>query len=343
MMKRFSGCALTAALLCIVSTALAQTTSIKPVLGGFPADSGFSAGAEVSRTRIVGGVNGHVKALASVKKYLLLETGVEVPHVGQWLYFEINARYRNYPTEDFWGLGPDTPETARANYLLEDFDTAARLGTAFGRIRTGVTGGYVRIHIGPGRDEKFPSIGESLRTQPRYVHAGAYLEYKSVDSEDDPSKGGRYAAQSETFGARFQRHTIDLRKYVPITPTNRLALRIQTLFTSQSGREEIPFFMLPTAGGTDTVRGFHQYRFRDRNAMILNAEYRRPGWKFLDVVAFADAGRVFSNPGNLGLKNLHGSVGGGTRLKFGGRVFFGIDIGVGSEGSHLWFRSGHTF
>ena len=32
--------------------------------------------------------------------------------------------------------------------------------------------------------------------------------------------------------------------------------------------------MLPTIGGSDDVRGFEDFRFRDRNAVVLNAEYR---------------------------------------------------------------------
>jgi outer membrane protein assembly factor BamA len=334
--------ALILALTGVSEIAIAQTLSVRPVLGGFPADSGFSLGAEVSRTRMLGPIDGHLKAVGSVKKYALLEAGFEVPNLGYWLYLGVTTRYRNYPEEDFWGVGPDTPKSARANYLFEDFDTTAVLGTRIGRFRTGITGGFVRINTGPGREEDLPSVPESLQTQPRYGHAGLYFEYKSLDNEGDPFSGGRYGFQLDSFGTKFQRFAIDLRRFVPITKTGRMAFRIQTLFTNQSSREEIPFYMLPSAGGTDTVRGFNQYRFRDRNALVLNAEYRRPV-KFLDVVGFVDAGRVFSNPANLGLKDLHASGGVGARLKFGGRVFLGIDLAASTEGRRLWFRSGHTF
>jgi hypothetical protein len=322
---------------------VAQGVSVRPVIGGFPADSGFSLGAEVSRKRLVGPVDGRLKAVASVKKYYLLEAGFEVPHLGPWFYLGVTSRYRNHPQEDFWGLGPNTPKEARTNYLLEDVDTTAVLGTASGRVRAGVTGGFLRGNTGPGRDKKFPSLPESLHAQPRYVHIGLYFEYKSLDNESDPRTGGRYQFQPETFGSRFQRYTIDLRRFVSVTSNDRIGLRLQSLFTHQSSHQEIPFFMLPSAGGNDTVRGFNQYRFRDRNALVLNAEYRRPGFSFLDAVAFVDAGRVFSHPGNLGLTNLHTSAGLGARLKFGGRVLFGADVAFSREGARLWFRSGHTF
>jgi outer membrane protein assembly factor BamA len=101
--------------------------------------------------------------------------------------------------------------------------------------------------------------------------------------------------------------------------------------------------MLPTAGGTDNVRGFAQHRFRDRNALVLNAEYRRPLVSLLDVVLFADAGRVFPRARDFSFNRLQTAAGAGARLKFGSRVFFGIDAGFSREGAQLWFRSGHTF
>jgi len=324
-----------------VAGAKAQTLSIRPVFGGFPADAGFSAGAEISRTRMLGPIDGRVKAVASTKKYELLEAGIEVQHLGPWLYLGVTGRYRNYPEEDFWGLGPNTPETARTNYRFEDADASAVLGTAFGRIRTGVTGGYQAIHTGRGQDKQYPST--SGLSGPRYVHGGMYFEYKAVNNENDPTQGGRYNFQANAYGSRFQTYEVDLRQYFPLTATDRLAFRLQTSFTSQSSSQDTPFFMLPFAGGNDTIRGYGHYRFRDRNAMVLNGEYRRPLWKFVDMVGFIDAGRVFSNPGNLGLQHLHTTGGAGARLKLGGRVLFGFDVGVGPEGTHLWFRSGHTF
>jgi hemolysin activation/secretion protein len=149
--------------------------------------------------------------------------------------------------------------------------------------------------------------------------------------------------QWTSYNPSFQRYVVDLRRFFPITSTDRIGLRMQTVFTHSAAGEEVPFFMLPTAGGTDTVRGFNQYRFRDRNALILNSEYRRPLTGFLDLVAFADAGRVFSRSTNLGLRDLHPSAGASIRVKLGSRVFFGLDAGFSKEGGRLWFRGDHMF
>lgn len=101
--------------------------------------------------------------------------------------------------------------------------------------------------------------------------------------------------------------------------------------------------MQPTLGGSNDLRGFHQYRFRDRNRFVLNAEYRWETASFLDLVAFVDGGRVFSRPSAFGLRDMRGSLGGGARIKFRGRVLIGLDLGYSSEGVRLWVRRSHMF
>src|SRR5262245_23401649 len=118
-------CLLVVMPLVVTGIATAQQLDIKPVLGGFPADSGFSAGAEVVRTRLVGPIDGRIKAVASVKKYELLEAGGEIPYLTRSLSLKVTGRYRNYPEDDFWGLGNDTRKDQRTNYLIEDVDTTA--------------------------------------------------------------------------------------------------------------------------------------------------------------------------------------------------------------------------
>jgi Omp85 superfamily domain len=335
--------ALVAVTLMSATVATGRQLSIKPVLGGAPADSGFSAGAEVVRKGLAGPIDGRVRAVFSVKKYEVMEAAIEMPELRPWLSLNVTGRYRNLPQEDFWGLGNQTPENQRTNYLLEDFDTTAVLETVFRSFRTSISGGYVKINTGPGRDNRFPSTPESLQLAPSYTHVGATVAYETLDVPADPHKGGRYAFEWTTFLSSFQRYVIEVRRFVPITADDRIGLRAETTFTRSSAPEQIPFFMLPTAGGKDTVRGFDHYRFRDLNALVLNAEYRRPVAGFLDAVAFVDAGRVFTVAGDLGLRHLHPSAGFGARVKFGQRVFFGIELGFGPEGQRLWFRSGQMF
>ena len=55
----------------------------------------------------------------------------------------------------------------------------------------------------------------------------------------------------------------------------------------------MPFYLQPTLGGPDTLRGYRVSRFYGNNSAMANAEYRWEASPILDVVAFADGGKVF--------------------------------------------------
>jgi outer membrane protein assembly factor BamA len=326
------------------STASAQELSIRPLIGGLTADAGFALGAEVRRNKLLGPVDVRVKALGSVRKYGFLELGFEIPQlVSERLSFTVTGRYRNFPQEDFWGIGPNTKKDQRTNYLLEDVDTTGELGLTFGRFRTAANLGWTKVHIGAGHDRDVASIPQELRSPARYNHFGLSAGYDTRDETADPHKGGAYEIRWTRFLPDFQRFEAEARHFVPFGANDRLALRLRTVFTDRVSAQGAPFYLLPTVGGSGTNRGFNHYRFRDKNAMVGQAEYRHPLASIADLVVFADSGRVFAKTTDLSLRNLHSSVGTGARLKFGTRVFVGIDVAISREGARLWLRSNHTF
>jgi outer membrane protein assembly factor BamA len=325
-------------------TASAQELSIRPLIGGLTADAGFALGAEVRRNKLAGPVDVRVKALGSVRKYEFLELGFEIPQLAsEWLSFKVTGRYRNFPQEDFWGIGPNTKEDQRENYLLEDVDTTTELGLTFGRVRTAASVGRSRTHIGPGRDQSVATIPQELRAPARYNHVGMSAGYDTRDEATDPHRGGVYEIRWTRFLPDFQSFELEARRFIPLGETDRVALRLRTVFSDLVSVQGAPFYMLPTVGGSATNRGFNHYRFRDKNAMVGQAEYRHSLASIADLVVFGDSGRVFAKTTDLGLRNLHSSVGAGTRLKFGKRVFVGIDVAISREGARLWLRSNHTF
>ncbi|MBI2822274.1 MAG: BamA/TamA family outer membrane protein [Acidobacteria bacterium] len=359
MMKFAAVCLFALALLLGGDLACAQATSLRPIIGGLPADSGLSLGVELLRKRLAGPVDLRLKAIGSVKRYQFLEGAFEVARLGApWLFLELSGRYRDYPEEDFWGVGPDTLKGRRSNFRLKEVDSMAIVGAAFqSGFRAGVSGGFLQVSTGAGRDRQFPIVEKLFTSQEApaldraldYKRGGFFFEYDSLDESSDPRSGGNYAFRGTMFAVRggdrfsFRRYEIDLRQFVAMPGEDRIGLRVYTVLTDPVSGHQVPFFMQPTAGGTDTVRGFHQYRFRDRNALVLNAEYRRALAGFLDAIAFADAGRVFSRPGEFAVNGLRAAGGLGVRVKFRRRVFFGVDVGISRDGARLWIRGDHMF
>src|SRR5262249_20892258 len=76
--------------------------------------------------------------------------------------------------------------------------------------------------------------------------------------------------------------------------------------------QQVPFFDMPVLGSSRTLRGFDNFRFRDKNAVLLNLEYRYRIWPAMDWGLFVDEGQVAPRLGDLAWSGFH--TGYGVRL-----------------------------
>jgi outer membrane protein assembly factor BamA len=118
---------------------------------------------------------------------------------------------------------------------------------------------------------------------------------------------------------------------------------------------ELPYYSLPTLGGSHTLRGFIQNRFTDRASAHASAEYRvnliPRGITFSETVRIERLGlAVFYEGGTVapGLESLHDaryhdSYGFGLRMAFAREAVFRIDWGYGTEGTNFTIAFGNTF
>lgn len=118
---------------------------------------------------------------------------------------------------------------------------------------------------------------------------------------------------------------------------------------------DLPFYSLPTLGGTHTLRGYIQNRFTDRAAAHASVEYRIQliprGITFTDTIRIERIGLgVFYECGTVahGIEDLHDgrfldSYGFGLRLAFSREATFRVDFGYGDEGSNFTLAFGNSF
>ena len=200
-------------------------------------------------------------------------------------------------------------------------------------------------------EERFSPGGvPALDSQPHFRHLGAFAEVDYRRRPESGIRGGYYNLtwtryQDRTLGRyHFRRWGIDLRQFLPsLQPTATVAMRFAASFTEKGEGRQVPFFLQPTVGGGNDLRGYHQYRFRDENSVVVNLEYRWRANEVVEALAFTDAGRVFSRPGEFGLKGVRSSIGAGGRLRLGDRLLIGLDLGWSPEGLRFWFRGSQVF
>jgi len=133
---------------------------------------------------------------------------------------------------------------------------------------------------------------------------------------------------------------LDATQYIPLfNHTRVIALRGASSLTDTNSSQLVPFYLQPTLGGPDTLRGFRFQRFYGNNSVMVSGEYRWFCSPLLDVAAFADGGKVFNDWKEWNLHNLESDV--GFSLRFKGRTgnsVFNLDTGFSHEGFQIWFH-----
>jgi outer membrane protein assembly factor BamA len=332
-----------------------------PKLGSLTTGSGFAYGAGYrDRDLLVDKGTLDVWAAISTRSYWATEARLTYPRLAHnRLQLETWAAHREYPEEDFFGIGPDSRRDDHTSYAIRSNIVGARAGV---RLFPMVTAGggleYLNPRLGSGEDDRVPSIEQvftpaeapGLGESVNYLRSMAFLE---VDYRvpKNPRKGGWYRVDFSHFDDRTTgRYTVnrletDLRQFVGFLAERRVIAARLFVSTSDTGPGAVmPFYAMPTLGGNDTLRGFREYRFRGPHAILAQGEYRYEIWSGLDGALFYDAGKVANTRSDLNFRDLETNYGFGFRFNTDNAIVFRVDAGFGSrDGKHLYIVFGGVF
>jgi len=134
---------------------------------------------------------------------------------------------------------------------------------------------------------------------------------------------------------------------VPLDPGTKkhvLLGRFGLSYVNNETGSRVPFYFLPYVGGVDTIRAFHEFRFRDENALWMTAEYDLTLIKWVSVATFVDAGKAAADWQDINLTGLKHGYGFGVRVHSNRQTFARIDVGAGGgEGTRLFLKLGAAF
>jgi outer membrane protein assembly factor BamA len=339
------------------STVAAETAvgGFRPIIGDLSQQSSVGTGIEYGRSEFwKRRIDFHVNARLSARKYqkYIFEAGL--PRLFHRRFFlAVTAVQRNYPEQDFFGIGPQSKVSDRSNYALDATDISSAIGWRLTRgARLGIFAGHLSANTGRGDDPDLPSVEQvfhsrdvpGLDQQRNYRYAGTSLDFDYRDRGTDATSGGYYRFVWTYFDDAgdgkfsFRQYAAEARQYFPLLDRARvLSLRAAASLTTSNRSRQIPFFMMGTLGGSESLRGFLDGRFHDRNFLLLNAEYRWAVFTYMDAVLFADAGKVFPFAGSIGLDDLRSSYGFGARFKTPKGPLLRIEFGSSHENHRLHF------
>jgi outer membrane protein assembly factor BamA len=330
-------------------------------IGALVTGSGFAAGPEYFRDDLNDG-NLIIRATTqfSVSKYQLYDLELNLPKLAQnRAFFELHATHRNYPQMQYFGPGPDSKREGRSDFRLEDTAFSVVTGVKpISHLRLGVIGGFTEVNVGPGTDDRYanaeilysPTVAPGINHQTDFLQSGVFAQYDTRDIPGGPRSGGNYIARftynkdSDLNLHTFRKLDVELQHYIPLFNARRvIALRAKSELTYENTGQTVPFYMQPTLGGSNDLRGFRPFRFYDDNLVVFNAEYRYEVFAGLDMAVFADAGKVFRTASQLNLHDLEGAYGIGMRFNARNAVFMRIDAGFSHEGFQVWLKFNNVF
>jgi hypothetical protein len=288
------------------------------------------------------------KAAFSVRGFKMGQVALQAPAIGGGrLLFRGRARWQDAPTVRLYALGPDSPKNATDYAETKTEFSGEAVLRPVRLLRFGAGAGIERFDTGVSRkaDPANPLFLNmpGANADPRYVHARAFGAIDSRDGLGYSRHGTMLQAVFHDFRQQddgpfsFQRVDGAVEQYVPILHGNWvlfLGARASTT-TTESGRE-VPFFLMPDLGGHD-LRGFDNYRFRDRHSIMLTAEYRWYAQEFLDAAIFYDAGKAVPDRRSLDFDGLKSSIGAGIRFHGPQTTALRLEVARSREGLRLIF------
>lgn len=258
----------------------------------------------------------------------------------------------NFSKEEgkYYGTGNNTYETDSANYLSNVFYLKAAISgfNLFKTVQTGLVYEYKNSRIKDKRTNPFLLDSNTRGANNGKIGGlGLGLLLDKRDNVSYPEKGTYVNLQAifyrKPFGSNFtyNKFYIDIRQFV--MPFKSHILGFQFLGDLTSG--DVPFFSLPALGGSTNMRGYFEGRYRDKQYITAQADYRKILFWRIGVNAFYSIGQVSSRLSGFKMNEFKHSYGFGIRFVFDEkeRINLRADIGIANGTTGIYFQLDEAF
>ncbi len=224
----------------------------------------------------------------------------------------LTATATHRPDYAFYGIGPDTRESALVRYQADTVDAHAesRLTFAGGSLietsagYRGASFGHSNFTPGASLDDR---AAQGKLAEPAGFHDGYHAPFAHsrlvLDSRGKAASatGGRIELMAEqgvdlknapTSG--WLRYGGTIGGFVDLGDSGRIvSLSLSGLLADPLGKRPVPFTELVTLGGPGMMPGFRAGRLVDRSAAVATLRYSWPIWIWLDGSLQVATGNVF--------------------------------------------------
>jgi hypothetical protein len=347
------------------SAAPARTTndtqrlqSFYPVFDRLDSGAGLTGGVGMRRS-LGGGRMLDMHYATSLRGYVGAGIDVVLPELAEGrVALTFGAQYREAPRMSFFGVGVDEPDARRTSFELRRFrlgaDVTYRPG---GSLFVDATAAAVLFGSEDG-DGPYPSTEDlfnasqvpGLRTSPTFVHTGVGVGVDSLVKRGSATHG-RYVrvsvGQWQALGGHsfsFTQADAEAVQHIAVFRDDSvLTLRGLATVTGTDDSHDVPHYLLPSLGGSGSLRGYGNFRFQDRHRVFVCAEYRVMPTDRFEMAVFADAGTVAEKLRAFDLGKFQTSVGVGTRIRGPRSSSLGFAVARSVEGYRYYFSFSPKF
>lgn len=301
---------------------------IHGVLGSVAPGGGLTGGIGYSKNKSHPNwqIQFETSARASIRKYWELDANLRLTKTSSSttapidlgnLKTNLYGFVKDMPRLDFFGIGPETTEQSRAVFHYREAVVGADISQPVTRW----------LDVGGGIEGIWPEIirianptvtsverlyteasAPGLNSQPPFLHLVAFA---GLHSKGQPEARKLdylffYHAYQDTTDHlySFRRFDADLRNKFQFADKNEIRIRGRVSLSETRPGQSVPFYLMETLGGSnirgdDTLRGFRDYRFRDRDYFLVQTEFLRELRGALDFIAFYDFGKVAASVSRL--------------------------------------------
>jgi Omp85 superfamily domain len=327
----------------IITRILAPYEGFYLKFGGLTKGAGLGAGPAYRNWFLDDRAVFNASIVTSIRNYWSGTAEVIFPKLaGERLVVGGHGYYRYWPRERFYGLGRDSSKDDRTSFLRRGYEFRGDATYAIVPImKVGGITAFRHETIGEGHAPGFPSIEDvftpveapGLDQQPDYLWSGTFVDVDYRDQRKNTRSGGHFRLSYDLWhdldelGFSYRDLRFEALHAFPIFDKKRVFIaRVVGQSTDSPDGNVVPFYAQPTLGGSTTLRGFDEFRFRDRNAFMINAEYRWEAFSGLDMAIFGDWGDVGPAWDDIDFEKLKSDYGLGFRFNTFRSVFLRIDL-----------------
>jgi hypothetical protein len=268
----------------------------------------------------------------------------------KWFFYG-RARYQSFPLF-YYGIGRETPSEHIA--LIDGEYTLFRerlLRETLPSLYFGLELDYQGLnrvnYIDTETDFELPEVGAMGSNN---LGIGLGLLYNNIHNAMNPREGlySEWAFMNYNTAAgsdyNMTTYVIDNRIYRPVKENTVFAAQLYGQFTSGNA----PFNMLALMGGESLMRGYYLGRYRDKNLVAGQVEYRILPFEFSErwgASVFLAAGQVYGDEYGFNWDQFLPTGGAGIRyLIFPEKdIYTRIDVSFTEEGRGVYFFIGEAF